>query len=124
MTFVHSPPSGSSRSPLHPLYALAKEVEARGLAASVDVSVSVVDAYLPDAIAQPGALRRARVRPMQRAILRPDPVSAHPWWWLLWPEERFQAESTEPEVTRLLPVEELSEVARRIRNILILDSTQ
>lgn len=65
-------------SPLHPLTLLAKELEARGLEASVDFSVSVVDAYSPGG---PGVASAAH----QRVILRPDAVTAHPWWWLLWP---------------------------------------
>lgn len=38
--------------------------------------------------------------------------------------ERFEREAAEPEVTCLLPVERVEEVARRGRNILILDSTE
>ncbi|CAM4380461.1 hypothetical protein GCM10009799_51070 [Nocardiopsis rhodophaea] len=115
----------ASSSPLHPLQALAKELEARRLGATIDASVSVVDAYvLPDSSRWQQGLRRACAHCTQRAILRPDPVDAHPWWWLLWPGERFNNETADPEVTRLLPVQEIDETARRIRNILILDSTE
>ena len=118
----------SVSSPLQPLSALATELEARGLAAAIDASVSVVDAYLPstpeDGSSPVLPSRRYRQHSRQRVILRPDPVTAHPWWWLLWPGERFEMESTEPELSRLLPVERLAETARRVRNILILDSTE
>lgn len=97
-------------SPLHPLTLLAKELELLGLGASVDVSVSVVDAYRLDA-------DPARV--FQRAILRPDPITARPWWWLLWPGERFRTVTTDPELTRILPVEQTEDMARRIRNVLL-----
>ncbi|TQN32839.1 hypothetical protein FHX37_2824 [Haloactinospora alba] len=102
-------------SPQHPLFALAKELERHTVAADVDVSISVVDAWPPNRFVgwRSGAFG-------QRAILRPDPVSAHPWWWLLWPGERFRAEIAEPQMERLLPVEDAAEVARRVRNILIL----
>ncbi|GAA2011349.1 hypothetical protein GCM10009799_44490 [Nocardiopsis rhodophaea] len=114
-----------SSSPLQPLHALAKELEARRLGATIDASVSVVDAYvLPGSSRWQQGLRRACAHCTQRAILRPDPVDAHPWWWVLWPGERFDNETADPEVTRLLPVEEIGETARRIRNILILDSTE
>src|SRR5690606_5527337 len=116
--------SSYTGSPLHPLYALAKELEARGLGASVDTSVSVVDAFLPGSDVADPARRYAQAASFQRAVLRADPVSAHPWWWLLWPRERFKTEKAEPELTRLLPVEDTSDVARRMRNILILDSTE
>ncbi|WP_017592364.1 hypothetical protein [Nocardiopsis potens] len=116
--------SSYSGSPLHPLYALAKELEARGLGASVDTSVSVVDAFLPGPEAADPVRRYSRPSSFQRAVLRPDPINARPWWWLLWPGERFKTENTEPELTRLLPVEDTADVARRMRNILILDSTE
>ncbi|GAA3722923.1 hypothetical protein HDA32_000779 [Spinactinospora alkalitolerans] len=107
-------------SPLNPLFVLAKELEARGLHVSVDASISVVDAHLTGDFTASGH----RSGDFQRAILRVDAVTAHPWWWLLWPGERFKNEVAEPEVTRLLPVEQTPDVARRIRNVLILGDSE
>ncbi len=132
-------PTPPPASPLHPLSLLAKEVEARGLVASVDRSVSVVDVFAPvrpgeeggyACLGGTGVSARSGVALVgadpahQRVILRPDAVTAHPWWWLLWPGERFEHEMAEPEVTCLLPVECVEEVARRVRNILILDRNE
>lgn len=112
------PVSVYTGSPLHPLFALAKEIEARGLGAAVDTSVSVVDAYILDPDGGDSARLRNCPFGFQRAVLRTDAVSARPWWWLLWPGQRFEREIAEPEMTRLLPVEEYADLARRIESIL------
>ncbi|MDA2803229.1 hypothetical protein [Nocardiopsis suaedae] len=112
------PVSVYTGSPFHPLFALAKELEARGLGTAVDTSVSVVDAYIPDPDGGDSARLRGCPFAFQRAVLRADAVSARPWWWLLWPGQRFEREIAEPEMTRLLPVEEYADLARRIESIL------
>lgn len=98
------------------LILLAKEVRRAGLVAIIDVSLGVLDAYVPDDAVTPGYCARG----MQRAVLRNVPPGDTPWWWLLWPEERFRNVRVRPELELMLPAEETREMARRIRKVLVL----
>ncbi|TDQ54778.1 hypothetical protein [Actinorugispora endophytica] len=104
---------------LQPLYALAGELQVLGLDARVDASVLTVDAVVPVEMAiRDGSHTSA----FQRAVLRPDPHTRRPWWWLLWPEETYKFGTVAPELTRNLPAERTRDMARRIRNTLLLAS--
>lgn len=107
------------------LRALATAIEGHGISTFVDPDLRTVDAYLAWG-ATAGAERAAldytglRICTYQRVILRWDVGAEAAWWWLLWPAEQFKNETTQPEITRLLPAGRINEAARRVRNILLL----
>ncbi|MDS1272295.1 hypothetical protein RIF23_18555 [Lipingzhangella sp. LS1_29] len=98
------------------LILLAKELRRVGLEAKVDASLGVVDAWVPDDVTATGY----RVRAIQRVALRTLAPGDTPWWWLLWPEERFRNVVVPPELELMAPVEEARDMARRVRKVLVL----
>lgn len=102
--------------PPDPLADLSMALEELGLQTRVDRPSGFVDARIPDVVALAGCYGRGE----QRVLLRPAPVTRHLWWYLYWPAEQFRFEVAPFELEKLCPVNEVTEMARLVRRVLVL----
>lgn len=99
-----------------PLADLSMALAELGLHARIDRSYGVVDARIPDFVALAGCYGRGE----QRIALRPAPLTRELWWYLFWPAEHFQYEVAPFAMEKLRPADDVTEVARLVRRVLVL----
>ncbi|QVQ51740.1 hypothetical protein J4H86_23710 [Spiractinospora alimapuensis] len=102
--------------PDDPLGSLSAALKERGLHTRVDRPYGVVDARIPDFVALAGCYGRGK----QRIGLRPVPITGELWWYLFWPAEHFETHIVPFEMEKLRPAGDVTEVARLVRQVLVL----